>query len=99
MVRGGLIPWLDGVEDSDVSIVHVDGTRDEEAMLEATRLEEPLHFKTMSTGIVVGQNVKDYPKVPPDWYKNNEEQSHVSEADWRYVDVKTNNGLVRQIKM
>ena len=27
------------------------------------------------------------------------EQTHVSEADWKYVDVKTTNGKVRQMKM
>jgi hypothetical protein len=37
--------------------------------------------------------------VPPDWYNNNDEQTHVSEADWRYVDMKMKNGKVRQMKM
>ena len=63
-ILGGLIPWVDSVEDSDVSLVHVDGSYDEEAIVKAARLEEPLHFKTTSTGIVIGQDVKDYPKVP-----------------------------------
>ena len=54
--------------------------------MKAEKLEEPLHFKTMSTGIVVGQDVKDYPKIPTDWYRNKDEQVHVTEADWNYVD-------------
>ena len=87
------------MEESDVSLVHVDGTQDEEAIVEAARLEEPLHFKTTSTGIMVGQDVKDYPKVPPDWYRNKNEQTHVSEADRKYVDVTTRNGKVRQMKV
>ena len=62
-------------------------------------MEERLHFKTTSTGIIVGQDVKDYPKVPPDWYRNMTEQTHVSEVDWKYVDVKTKNVKVRQMKM
>jgi hypothetical protein len=37
------------VEESDVSQMHVDGTHDEEAVLEAARLDESLHFKTTST--------------------------------------------------
>jgi hypothetical protein len=98
-IRGGLIPWVDSVDEGDVSLVHVDGTQDEEVILEASRLEEPLHFKTTSTGIMAGQDIKDYPKVPPDWYRNKAEQTHVSEADWRYVDVKMKNGKVRQMKM
>jgi hypothetical protein len=44
-------------------------------------VEEPLHFKTTSTEIMAGQDVKDYPKVPSDWYKNKVEQTYVSEAD------------------
>ena len=39
-----------------------------------------------STGSVVGQDVKNYPKVPADWYKNKDEQVHITEADWNYVD-------------
>ena len=33
----------------NVSLVHVDGAQDEEAILELSKLEEPLHFKTTST--------------------------------------------------
>ena len=46
-----------------MSLVHVDGTQDEEAMLERSKLEEPLHFKTTSTSIIVSHDVKDYPNV------------------------------------
>ena len=98
-IRGGLRPWVDSVEESDVSLIHVDGTQHKEAIVEAARLEEPLHFKTMSTIIVVGQDVKNYPKVHADWYRNKDERTHVSEADWKYVDVMTKNGKVRQMKM
>ena len=96
-ILGGLTPWIDSVE--DVSLIYVDGTHDEEAIVEAARLEEPLHFKTTSMGIVVGQDVKDFPKMPPDWYRNKDEQTHVLEADWKYVDVTTRNENVRQMKM
>ena len=57
--------------------------------MEAEKLEEPLHFKTTYTRIVVGQDVKDYSKVPADWYRNNDGQVHVTEANWKYVDVMT----------
>ena len=62
-------------------------------------MEEPLHFKTTSTGIVVGHDVMDYPDVPADWYRNKDEQTDVAEKDWRYVDVKLKKGKVRQMKM
>jgi hypothetical protein len=75
------------MEESDVSLVHVDGTQDEDAIMEMEKLEESLHFKTTSTGIVVGQDVKDYPPVLTDWYRNKEEQVHVTEADWNFVGV------------
>ncbi len=45
-LQGGLTPWVDGIEECSVSLVHVDGTQDEKALLEAAKLEEPLHFKT-----------------------------------------------------
>jgi hypothetical protein len=86
-MRGGLTPWVDSVDKGDVSLVHVDGTQDKEVILEASRLEEPLHFKTTSTGIGANQDVKDYPKVPPDWYRYKDEQTHITEGDWNYVDV------------
>ena len=98
-ILGGSTSYIDSVEKSDVSLVHMDATLDKEAIVEAARLEEPLHFKTTSTGIMVGQDVKDYPEVPPDWYGNNDEQTHVSEVDWKYVDVTTSNGKVRQMKI
>ena len=52
-----------------------------EATVEVSKLEESLHFKTTSTGIVVGHDVKDYSNVPADWYRNKDEQTHVTEAD------------------
>ena len=63
-----------------MSLIHVDGTQDDEEMLEITKLEEPLHFKTTSTGIIAGHDVKDYPNVPSDWYRNTEEQTRVTEG-------------------
>ena len=42
---------------------------------------ESLHFKITSTGNIVGQVVKDYPKVPSDWYRNTTEQTCVSEKN------------------
>ena len=69
-ILGRLTPWIDSMKENDVSLVHVDGTQDEEAIMEAEKLEEPLHFKTTSTGIMVGQDVKDYPKIPVDGYRN-----------------------------
>lgn len=55
--------------------------------MEASRVEEPFHFKTTLTGIVVGLDVKDYPKVPSHWYGNKDEQTHVFEADWKCLNV------------
>ena len=69
------------MKESDVSLVHVDGTQDKEAIMKAEKLEEHVHFKTTSTGIVVGQDVKNYPKVPADWYRNKDEQIYVIKMD------------------
>ena len=83
----------------EVGVVHVDGTQEEETRIELEKLEEPLQFQTTSTGILVGHDVKDYPKVPPDWYRNTEEQPHVTKGDWKYVDVTLKSRNVRQMKM
>ena len=91
-ILGGLTPWVDSVDKGEINAIHVDGTQDDEAILGASKLEEPLHFKTTSTGIIVGHDIKDYPNVPVDWYKNKDQQTHVSEEDWRHVDVRTKNG-------
>lgn len=64
-----------------MGLVHVDESQDEKALWDAALLEEPLHFKTTATWIVEGQVVKDYPQVPPNWYRNTTEQSHVFETD------------------
>lgn len=82
-----------------MNLVHVDGTQDKEAMLELSKLEEPLHFQTHSTEFIVGHDVKDYPNVPNNWYRNIEEQTRVVEECWKGVDVKMKNGKVRQMKM
>ena len=98
-VKGGFTPWVDEVGEMEVGVVHVDGIQKEEAIIEVGKLEEPLHFMTTSTGILVGHDVKDYPKDPPDWYRNTEELTRATEGDWKYVDVTLKSGKVRQIKM
>lgn len=39
------------MNEGEVSLMHVDGTQDEEAIIMASWLEERLHFKTTSTGL------------------------------------------------
>ena len=68
-------------------------------MLELSKLETPLHFKTTSTGIIAGNDVNDYPNVPNDSYRKTDEQTRMVEEDWKFVDVKMKNGKVRQMKM
>ena len=75
----GLTPWVDSMDDGEVNLVYVDGTQDDEAIVEASKLEEPLHFKTTSTGIVVRHDVKDYPDVLADWYI----ETRMSKPMWR----------------
>ena len=94
-----MTPWVDEVGEVEIGMVHMDGIQKEEAVPELEKLEEALHFKTTSTGTLVGHDVKDYPKVLPDWYKNTEEQTHLTEGDWKYVDVKLKSSKIRQMKM
>ena len=43
-VKGGLTPWVEEVREVEVGVVHVDGTQEEETIIEMDKLEEPLHF-------------------------------------------------------
>ena len=88
-LQGGLTPWVDEVTEEEVLAVHVDGTQEVEILSDKSFLENPLHFKTTSTGIIVGEDVKDYPHVPTDWYRNTTEQSHVDKADWNHIEIRT----------
>ena len=56
-------------------------------MIKAFKLEEPLHFKTTSTSIVIGHNVHDYSDVLSDSYKNKDAQVNLMKANYDYVDV------------
>ena len=83
----------------DAFAVEVDGTLEIEVLPDKSLLEKPLHFKTTSTGITVGEDVKDYPYVPPNWYWNTTEQSHVSDNDWKHMEVKTRTVEVRKMRV
>ena len=87
------------MEEEEELAVHVDGTQEIKILPDTLRLKNPLHFKTTSTGITVGEDVKDYPHVPADWYRNTNEQTHVAHADWKQVEVKMKMGKVRQMRM
>lgn len=67
---------------TDAFTVEVDGTLEIEVLLDKSLLENPLHFKTTSTGMMVDDDVKDYSHVPPDWYRNTTEQSAIGSI-WR----------------
>ena len=86
-ILGGLTPWIDSVDDGEVNLIHMDGTQEENAIMEIEKLEEPLHFNTTSIGIVVGQDVNDYPHAPSDWYRIKGEQVDVMKASYNYVDI------------
>ena len=79
--------------------VHVDDTLKIEVLPDKSLLDNPLHFKTKFTWITVGEDVKDYPYVPPDWYRNTTEQSHVSDSYWKHMEVTTKTDEVKKIKV
>ena len=82
-----------------MGLVQVDGTQELEGLGDSALLEEPLHFTTTSTEIIVGKDVKDYFQVPQDWFRNMTEKSHVAKTDWKYVEERTKNGKIKQMKM
>lgn len=59
---------LDSIAQEDVFAVHIDNIQNLEVLLDSTPLENPLHLKTMTIGIIVEEDVKDYPHVLPNWY-------------------------------
>ena len=85
-ILGGLTPWVDSVDGSEINTIHVDSTQDDIAILEASTLEEQLQFKTTSTGIIVGQDVKNYSNVSADWYESDDDQTHSSKEETNYFD-------------
>lgn len=80
-MQGGLTPWIDDVREEEVFAVHVDDTQEVKIIPNMSVLDNPLHFKTTSTGITVGEDVKDSPHVSTDCYRNTTKQSHVAKAD------------------
>ena len=48
-LQGGLTSWIDVIEEGEVNVVHVDGTQDEEAIIDASKLEELLYFVTKNS--------------------------------------------------
>ena len=79
--------------------VQVDDTLKIEVLPNKSLLDNPLHFKTTSTWITVGEDVKDYPYIPPDWYRNTTDQLHVSDSYWKHMEVTTKTGKVRKMKV
>ena len=57
---------MDEVTEEEVLVVHVDCTQEVEILPDKSFLKNPLHFETISTGIIVGEDVKDYPHIPAD---------------------------------
>ena len=64
-MQGGLIPYLDGVEENDEVTGEIDGIQEVERLPDNGLLKNS-YFKTTSTKIMVGGDVKDYPHVPTD---------------------------------
>lgn len=81
-----------------VFAVQVDGIQELEVLPNNAPLENPLHFKTTSRGITVGEDVKDYPHVLIDWYTGPMEHTDVAESIWKYVEIKTKEGECRQMR-
>lgn len=48
---------------------------------------------------MIVEDVKNYPQIFPDWYKNTTQQSHVAEFDCKYVELKINIGKIKHQKM
>jgi len=85
--------------DVDTISVEGEGMPGLEILEGSEPLEGSLRFKTGSSGITVGEDVSSYPNVPPDWYRDNNEQSHVAKEDWKYVTVEFEGEDPRQMKM
>lgn len=67
--------------------------------LEEESLTTPLHFKSTSSEIYVGENLPTYPPIPNDWYRGPTEQSHANPKDWQELDVSFPEEGPRKIKV
>lgn len=63
LISGKLTFWVGSEHELEMDEMDVDGTQDDETILEASKLEEPLQFNTISTGVMLGEDVDDYPNV------------------------------------
>ena len=91
----GLTPVIE----VDVHLIGIEDVEGVEVLEENEPLGGSLKFKTGSSGIMVGEDVSSYPNVPSDWYRDNNEQSHVAEEDWKFVTVEFEGEEPRQMKM
>ena len=92
----GLVALVDIEEDVFVTEL---GGQDLDVVGGEKVIEGSLKFKTNSVGITVGEDVASYPNVPPDWYKGNSEQFHVTKEDWKYVTIKMEGEDDKQMRM
>ena len=92
---------VDDIRCEDVYGVTLDGTQlsDLEPFLDEEALVAPLHFKSTSSGIYVGEDLPIYPPIPNDWYKGPTEQPHVNPKDWQELDVSFDGEEPRLIKV
>lgn len=83
----------------DVHLIGIEDVEGVEVLEGSEHLGRSLKFKTGSSGITVGEDVFSYPNVPLDWYRDNNEQSHVAKEDWKFVTVEFEGEEPRQMKM
>ncbi|KAG0572835.1 hypothetical protein KC19_VG128500 [Ceratodon purpureus] len=84
-----LAALVDDIRCEDVYGVTLDVTQlsDKDIFLDEEALLAPLHFRSTSFGIYVGEDLPIYPPVPNDCYKSPTEQPHVNPKDWQELDV------------
>lgn len=92
---------VDDIHYEDVCGVTLDGTQlsNLDPILDEEILISPLHFKSTSSGITVGNDLPIYPPIPNDWYKGPTEQPHASPKDWQQIDVSFEGEEPRMIKI
>ena len=92
---------VDDISYEDVCEVTLDGTQLStlESILDEEALISPLHFRTTSSGLQVGNDLSIYPPIPNDWYKGPTEQPHASPTDWQEMDISFEGEEPRMIKV
>ena len=92
LISGKLTFWIGREEEFEFDEMNMDETQDDETMLEASKLEEPLQLNTTCTGVILGEDVDDYLKISMKSYESDGNQTQSSEEETHDFETPSREG-------